>query len=220
MTRQFALIPLCATLMLLAACGEQQTAEAPNEYDVGPAQVPATTEAPVAAETAPAEVGEPLVIRVPSVEGLQETVAQAAEQVADAANQVRDAAAGQISAIAQSQPAADTAATAGGLVQGVASAITSQLNAPVPSQPADVIASAVHWQSTYAAEVPFYNLSDEPVTAYSQAAGMGDIIGTVEPGGGGFIETCNATLDWCLIPFGEEGQSGWVDMMPFGGVAN
>jgi SH3-like domain-containing protein len=77
----------------------------------------------------------------------------------------------------------------------------------------------VDWQSAFSPDVPYYNLSEEPVTAYTEPNGT-EVAGTVAPGSGGFIETCNQTLDWCLIPLGGEGQSGWVDMEAFGGVAN
>lgn len=225
---RYVFIPVLAALFL-AACGDEQTAEAPNEYDVGPTEEAAPAEEPVVEE----EVGEPLVITVPSAEQVQENVTQTAEEVveqvtqqaeqvaeqaADVVDSVRDAAAEQLNAITNSQPAADAVETAEDVVQGVATAITDQLNALVPDQPAEEIAATADWQSTFSNEVPFYNLSEEPVMAYDAPEGS-TVVATIEPGGGGYIETCNATLDWCALSLGD-GSTVWVNMAPFGGVAN
>lgn len=222
------LIPLCL-VAVLAACGDEQTAEAPNEYDVGPTEEAAPAE-DIATEE---EVGEPLVITVPTVEDVQETVAetteqvveqvtqqaeQVAEQAADVVNEVRDAAAEQLSVITESQPVADAAETAEEVVQGVATAISDQLSALVPDQPAQEVMAEIDWQSTFSAEVPFYNLGEQAVDAYD-GPDDGAIAASIGPGEGGYIETCNATLDWCALSLGD-GSTVWVNMEPFGGVAN
>ncbi|MFK7792894.1 MAG: hypothetical protein AB8B88_09525 [Devosiaceae bacterium] len=136
---------------------------------------------------------------------LTEQVSGATQGLSQVGDQVSDGAGGALGALSA---LVDDAA---GAVEEAAQAVQDEVAAVTPD---------VDWQSTYAAEVPFYNLGEADVSAYSEAGGVGEVVGTVQPGAGGFIETCNATLDWCLIPFGEDGQSGWVNMAPFGGVAN
>ncbi|MEO0382160.1 MAG: hypothetical protein AAF234_01295 [Pseudomonadota bacterium] len=149
-------------------------------------------------------------------EGLSQVasdLAGAASETADAAQDAvaDDMAAGQTAA---EEVASDVATTTGDAVDAVQDAAQDLAAAATEALTPDV-----GWQSTFSAEVPFYNLSEEPVMAYTEANGT-EVAGTVAPGGGGFIETCNEALDWCLIPFGENGETGWVAMEPFGGVAN
>lgn len=214
MTPRIALISLLAALSL-AACNDE-SAEAPNEYDVGPTEEAAPADEPVAEEM---EAAEPIVITVPTVDQVQETVTQAAEQVVEQAAQVtqdvREAASEQLNELTDGQPIGEAAGEA---VQGVATAITNQLDALVPGQVAEEVMAEVDWQSTYAAEVPFYNLGEQAVDAYDGPED-GAIVASIGPGEGGYIETCNATLDWCALSIGD-GSTVWVNMEPFGGVAN
>ncbi len=110
--------------------------------------------------------------------------------------------------------ASDAATTAGDAVEATQEAAQELAAAADEAMTADV-----DWQSAFSPDVPYYNLSDEPVMAYTVPNGT-EVAGTVAPGGGGFIETCNEALDWCRVPFGEAGETGWVDMTAFGGVAN
>lgn len=215
MTPRIALISLLAALSL-AACNDE-SAEAPNEYDVGPTEEAAPAEEPVAEET---EAAEPIVITVPTAEQVVEQVSETAEQVVEQASQVtediREAASEQLNELTDGQPAMEAAEEA---VQGVATAIGDQLSALVPDQDAaEEVMAEVDWQSTYAAEVPFYNLSEQAVDAYDGPED-GAVVASVGPGEGGYIETCNATLDWCALSIGD-GSTVWVEMEPFGGVAN
>ncbi|GAB5510666.1 MAG: hypothetical protein Rhims3KO_20670 [Hyphomicrobiales bacterium] len=215
MTPRIALISLLAALSL-AACNDE-SAEAPNEYDVGPTEEAAPAEEPVVEET---EAAEPIVITVPTAEQVVEQVSETAEQVVEQASQVtediREAASEQLNELTDGQPAMEAAEEA---VQGVATAIGDQLSALVPDQDAaEEVMAEVDWQSTYAAEVPFYNLSEQAVDAYDGPED-GAVVASVGPGEGGYIETCNATLDWCALSIGD-GSTVWVEMEPFGGVAN
>lgn len=144
---------------------------------------------------------------------LANDLAGAASDTADAAQEAvaDDAAAGQAAA---EDVANDVATTTGNAVDAVQDAAQDLAAAATEALTADV-----DWQSAFSPDVPYYNLSEAPVTAYTEANGT-EVAGTVAPGGGGFIETCNEALDWCLIPFGENGETGWVDMTAFGGVAN
>lgn len=215
MTPRIALISLLAALSL-AACNDE-SAEAPNEYDVGPTEEAAPAEEPVAEET---EAAEPIVITVPTAEQVVEQVSETAEQVVEQASQVtediREAASEQLNELTDGQPAMEAAEEA---VQGVATAIGDQLSALVPDQDAaEEVMAEVDWQSTYAAELPFYNLSEQAVDAYD-GPDDGAVVASIGPGEGGYIETCNATLDWCALSIGD-GSTVWVEMEPFGGVAN
>lgn len=206
-------IPILAALVL-AACNDQ-SAEAPNEYDVGPTEEAAPAPESVAEEP---EVGEPIVITVPSVEVIQETATNVAEQTADqigqAAEQLTDLANEQLEALNE-QPAVEAAGEA---VQGVATAIGDQLSALVPDQTADEMMADVEWQASFSPDIPYYNMSDAPVMAYDAPEGT-EVVATLAQGEGGFIETCNEALDWCEISLGD-GSTAWVDMSVFGGVAN
>lgn len=215
MTPRIALISLLAALSL-AACNDE-SAEAPNEYDVGPTEEAAPAEEQVAEET---EAPEPIVITVPTAEQVVEQVSETAEQVVEQASQVtediREAASEQLNELTDGQPAMEAAEEA---VQGVATAIGDQLSALVPDQDAaEEVMAEVDWQSTYAAEVPFYNLGEQAVDAYD-GPDVGAVVASIGPGEGGYIETCNATLDWCALSIGD-GSTVWVEMEPFGGVAN
>jgi uncharacterized phage infection (PIP) family protein YhgE len=143
------------------------------------------------------------------LENASEGLSQIANDLAGAASETADA----VQEGAQDL-ASDAATTAGDAVDATQDAVEELAAAADEAMTADV-----DWQSTYAAEVPFYNLSDEPVTAYTEPNGT-EVAGIVAPGSGGFIETCNESLDWCLIPFGADGERGWVEMEAFGGVAN
>ncbi len=220
---RFAAALTLVAALALAACdnSNDEQAEVPelNEYD-SPVPEPNDEES--------AEPTEP-----PTEPTPQE---QALEVVQDAANELATIAADQINELTDGRPLDEAAEDVANQVaervaertDGAADAIgalvgqvASQVEQAAQAVQEELAATdEVAWQSTYSPEVPFYNLGDEPVPAYSEPAGLGELVGTVEPGAGGFIETCNVTLDWCLLPFGEDGLSGWVDMTAFGGVAN
>lgn len=229
------LVPVLAALAL-AACGdESEQSQIPelNEYD---SPVPQAPEEEVAADV-PTDL-TPTQDTAQAVEDAADAVAQAAERVAGvAAEQLNELASDPnvqsavegLSGAAQSlgdQVTEQLSSEQGQAAIGVLNALVGEAATAVEGaaqaieQQVATVAPDVDWQSTYAAEVPFYNLSDAPVQAFTQPDPNSAAVGDVAPGSGGFIETCNATLDWCLIPFGEDGQTGWVDMQAFGGVAN
>ncbi len=228
-------LPVLAALALVACGDESEQAQIPelNEYDSPVPEAPVdeavvdeptdltpaqqTTEAVEDAADAVAQAAETFagvaaerlneLASDPNVQGAVEGLSGAAQNLSDQVAEQLASDEGQ-AVVGVLNALVGEAATA---VEGAAQAIEQQVATEAPN---------VDWQSTYAAEVPFYNLSDASVQAFTQPDPNSVVVGEVAPGGGGFIETCNASLDWCLIPFGGEGQSGWVDMQAFGGVAN
>lgn len=73
----------------------------------------------------------------------------------------------------------------------------------------------VDWTTRYAPDALYQNRSNVAVPVYSAPDKTSAPVGSVWPNEGGFIQTCNATADWCKIPFGNAGQAGWVDMVAF-----
>lgn len=142
-----------------------------------------------------------------------ESLSEVASDLAGAASETADAA-----QEGAQDLASDAATTAGEAVEATQDA-AQEARQELATAADEVMTADVDWQSAFSPDVPYYNLSEESVTAFTEPNGT-EVAGTVAPGGGGFIETCNASLDWCLIPFGEDGESGWVEMEPFGGVAN
>ncbi|MFN3226720.1 MAG: hypothetical protein ACE360_10795 [Hyphomicrobiales bacterium] len=147
------------------------------------------------------------------LENASEGLSQIANDLAGAASETADA----VQEGAQDL-ASDAATTAGDAVEATQDA-AQEASQELAAAADEVMTADVDWQSAFSPDVPYYNLSEEPVTAYTEPNGT-EVAGTVAPGSGGFIETCNESLDWCLVPFGEDGESGWVDMSAFGGVAN
>ncbi|MBO6673701.1 MAG: hypothetical protein JJ908_07955 [Rhizobiales bacterium] len=143
------------------------------------------------------------------LDNASEGLSQVASDLAGAASETADAVQDGTQDLAS-----DAASAAGDAVDATQDA-TQELAAAAD----EAMTADVDWQSAFSPDVPYYNLSEEPVMAYTEPNGS-EVAGTVAPGGGGFIETCNESLDWCLVPFGEDGESGWVDMSAFGGVAN
>lgn len=227
-------LPVLAALTLVACGDENEQAQIPelNEYDSPVPEAPADD----VAQEAPTDLA-------PADQAVQETtqaLSEAADAVSEAAQTVAGVAAEQLDQFAEGQTVAELGTAAQGFaeqvseqVSGGAGGALGGLNALVGEAAGaledaaravqEEVAAAspeVDWQRTYAAEVPFYNLSETAVNAYRQPDLNSAVVGEVAPGDGGFIQTCNATLDWCLIPFGEGNASGWVDMSAFGGVAN
>lgn len=223
MTPRIVLISLLSALVL-AACNDE-SAEAPSEYDVGPTEEAAPAEEPAndADETAEDDT---ITITLPSPEAVRDSVSETADQVVEqasdmadqaveAAETLRERAAEEINEMTDGRDVGEVAEEA---VQDVATAITNQLDALVPDQDAEEVMAEVDWQSTYSAEVPFYNLGDQAVDAYDSPED-GTSVASIGPGEGGYIQTCNETLDWCALSIGD-GSTVWVEMEPFGGVAN
>ncbi|MEQ8658540.1 MAG: hypothetical protein RIC24_14660 [Hyphomicrobiales bacterium] len=149
-------------------------------------------------------------------EGLSRLAGDLAGVASETADTAQDAVADDVAAgqTAAEEVASDVATTTGNAVDTV-----QDVAQDLAAAAAEALTPDVDWQSTFSPDVPYYNLSEAPVTAYTEPNGI-EVAGTVAPGGGGFIETCNEALDWCLIPFGDNDETGWVDMTAFGGVAN
>lgn len=75
------------------------------------------------------------------------------------------------------------------------------------------------WQKRLSPDVPYYNITGAAVSARAAPELTSPPVASVPPGGGGYIKTCTQAADWCEIGFGGDGQTGWVDMKAFGGVA-
>jgi len=71
------------------------------------------------------------------------------------------------------------------------------------------------WTSQYAADQPYINKSNIAATVFSAPGSSMSPVGAINPGEGGFIETCNDDLSWCRLSYGGLGASGWVNMTPF-----
>lgn len=231
MTPRIVLISLFAALFL-TACNDE-TAEAPNEYDVGASEEAAPADEPVSDEPVSDEsvadgpaADDTITITLPSPEAVRDTVSETAGQVAEqageiagqaleAADNLRERAADEINELTDGREVGEVASEA---LETATTAIRDQVDALTADAPAIDLATDEQWQSTYAAEVPFYNLGEQAVDAYDSPQN-GDVVASIGPGEGGYIESCNATLDWCALSIGD-GSTVWVDMEAFGGVAN
>ncbi|MEM1287734.1 MAG: hypothetical protein AAGH60_05235 [Pseudomonadota bacterium] len=233
--------------LALAACGDNTEEEAtapaeteavaaeeaapPAEEDVAAEQAPTdlTPEEPTIVEQAANEVQELATEQLNQVlEGqpLDEAGQELLENVQDRAVEVltgAQAVAGD-AADATAEVAADPGAAVENAVEGAGDAASSLLEqaASAVEDAAEEVATATApaWHSAFSPDVPYYNISDAAVSAFAEASASSEAIGTVEPGGGGFIEACNDDNTWCRVPFGSDGQVGWVDMSAFGGNAN
>lgn len=236
-TRPLALLSLGAVLVLAACDQQQEQAETGDDYGAVSTEEAAPTPAEDVTPEADQVADAPPTDLAPTDSA---PIDQVADQMTDAVTEVAETlttlAVDQLNQMTDGQPAGEAAQNLvdqardglSGQADSALDAVTALVGeaASQVEQAAQVVQdevaarTEVDWQGTYAAEVPFYNMTDQPVSAFSEAGGAGEVVGTVAPGGGGLIETCNATLDWCLIPFGEDGQRGWVAMDAFGGSAN
>lgn len=184
-------VPVAAALALtLAACND--TTDTPEE--------PATPPANESGEAAPADDGYgggDTATAPDATPAAEPTLSQRATELA------RDA----------REEAGVLAERAG---ETVAGALESAENAV--SDAAARLSPGADWQTAFSPDVPYYNMATTPVAAYSEAGGT-EVVATIEPGAGGFIDTCNEALDWCALTLGD-GTVGWVEMEQFGGVAN
>ena len=219
MSYRIAFLSLAACLTL-AACDDPQ-----NEQ----AQAPdAEASAPEETETAANEAadedasGETVTITVPSADEVRDSVSQAADDVRRAGEELGDRVSQQIEEATDGRTLGEVAEDTASQVRSAAEETANQVSTAVDQQLARLDEAAedaeADWRSTYSAEVPFYNMSEEPVPGYAEANGNESIV-TIEPGSGGYIETCNDNLDWCEISLGD-GTTAWVNMSAFGGVAN
>ena len=71
------------------------------------------------------------------------------------------------------------------------------------------------WTSRYAADQKYVNKSNISATVFSSPNSTSQPTGSINPGSGGFIQTCNDDLSWCRLSYGGLGASGWVNMTPF-----
>ena len=76
-----------------------------------------------------------------------------------------------------------------------------------------------NWQARYSPDVPYYNRTGEPIPATMGASPRTALVGQVQPGEGGFIQTCEKNSTFCKITFGGEGKAGYVNMDRMSGEA-
>lgn len=217
MSYRIAFLSLVACLTL-AACDDPQ-----NEQ----AQAPdAEASAPEETETAANEVadedasGETVTITVPSADEVRESVSEAADNVRAAGEDLRDRVSEQVEEATDGRTLGEVAEDTATQVREAAEETANQVSTAVDEQLArlEEAADDAEWRSEYSAEIPYYNMSEEPVPGYAEANGTESIV-TIEPGSGGYIEACNENLDWCEISLGD-GTTAWVNISAFGGVAN
>lgn len=77
----------------------------------------------------------------------------------------------------------------------------------------------IHWHNKLSPDVPHYNVSDVEVTARAGPGLTSPPIGSVAVGGGGYIQACDAQVLWCELPLDGTGETGWVLIKDFGGMA-
>lgn len=116
---------------------------------------------------------------------------------------------------ATNAPEIEQAANAGGSVSG-----TGDTGAPEdpyaegrPGQPAiPETREDPNWQSRYSPDIPYYNTTDSAIPATTGASPRTGLVGQVQPGDGGYIQTCELNSTYCKITFGGEGEEGYVNM--------
>lgn len=76
-----------------------------------------------------------------------------------------------------------------------------------------------NWTARYSPDIPYYNRSSEAVPATMGASPRTGLVGQVQPGEGGFIQTCELNSTYCKISFGGAGKAGYVNMDLMSGEA-
>ena len=73
----------------------------------------------------------------------------------------------------------------------------------------------ISWTSKYAPDKQYYNRSNIAATVFGAPDRTSAPVGSINPGEGGFIQTCNDDASWCKLSYGGLGASGWVNMTGF-----
>ncbi len=89
------------------------------------------------------------------------------------------------------------------------------LSSPAPVQQTR---ATQNWRRDLPRNIPYFNMSDDAVGIYDEAA-RNSKNNDLLPGEGGFIETCDDKKPVCKMTFGN-GVSGWVQMDAMAGVSN
>lgn len=76
-----------------------------------------------------------------------------------------------------------------------------------------------HWHAFFSPDIPYYNVTQAPVTARAAPELASPPVGSIAPGGGGYIAACDEAGAWCALPLNGQGDTGWVLMKDFGGSA-
>jgi len=76
-------------------------------------------------------------------------------------------------------------------------------------------ATPEHWTAKYAADTRYLNRSNIPATVFRDPDRTSAPKGSIGPGDGGYIETCNDDASWCKLSVGGIGVTGWVNMTGF-----
>ena len=76
-----------------------------------------------------------------------------------------------------------------------------------------------NWQERYSTEVTYKNLGSEPIPATLGASPRTGFVGSVQPGDGVAIITCELNSTYCKVRFGADGKEGYVNMDLLSGTA-
>jgi hypothetical protein len=71
------------------------------------------------------------------------------------------------------------------------------------------------WTTKYAPDQKYLNRSNIAATVFGAPNSTSTPKGSINPGQGGFIQTCNEDASWCKISYGGLGATGWVNMTAF-----
>ena len=94
---------------------------------------------------------------------------------------------------------------------------STTLSSPAPGQPTATPATQ-NWRRDLPRNIAYFNMGSDAVSIYSEAERT-TATGTLLPGEGGYIQTCDDAKPVCKMSFGN-GRTGWVAMGSMAGVSN
>lgn len=105
------------------------------------------------------------------------------------------------------------------LVQGCSDPVTQTGPGNHQSDDAKEMLPLDHWHAFFSPDIPYYNITQAPVTARAAPGLASPPVGTIAPGAGGYIAACDEAGAWCELPLNGQGDTGWVLMRDFAGSA-
>lgn len=93
---------------------------------------------------------------------------------------------------------------------------STTLSAPAPIQQATP--ATQNWRRDLPRNIAYFNMGDNALSIYD-GSDMTNATGTLLPGEGGFIQTCDDAKPICKMNFGN-GRTGWVTMSSMAGVSS